>query len=241
MKHIPYLQVSNLSYEVSGNKILQDISFDISQGDILVIIGPNGSGKTSLLKNIIGLNRPTTGSVKLEGKNISKYLGKIAYVPQKFDFDRQTPITVSEFMALESCGKSGHGTSHISEALAQVNMDTKAKQRLGVLSGGEFQRMMIARALLHEKEILILDEPASGIDMAGEETVYNLIANINKEKGVTCIIVSHELSVVSRYATTVLCINKRMVCFGEPQTAITADTIEGLYGIGAGLYKHHKH
>lgn len=241
MNDKPYLEVSNLNYEVSGNKILQDISFTISKGDILVVIGPNGSGKTTLLKNIIGLYKPTSGEVKLEGKDISKFLGKIAYVPQKFDFDRQTPITVTEFMALESCGKAGHGTSHIADALAKVNMETKAKQRLGVLSGGEFQRMMIARALLHEKEILILDEPAAGIDMAGEETIYNLIADINRERNVTCIIVSHELSVVSRYATTVLCINKSLVCFGPPQEAITVNTIEGLYGTSAALYKHHKH
>lgn len=237
----PYLQVSNLSYQVSGTTILQDISFTIDQGDILVIIGPNGSGKTSLLKNIIGLYKPSSGEVKLGGKDIKEYLGKIAYVPQKFDFDRQTPITVTEFMALETCGRRGHGPAYITDALAKVNMESKAKERLGVLSGGEFQRMMIARALLHEKEILILDEPAAGIDMAGEETIYNLIAEINKERGVTCIIVSHELSVVSRYASLVLCLNKSLLCFGPPKTAISVETIEDLYGLGVGLYKHAKH
>jgi len=144
-------------------------------------------------------------------------------------------------MALENCGHREHGKEHVVTALEQVGMAAKKNKKLGVLSGGEFQRLMIARSLLHEKELLIFDEPAAGIDARGEETIYNLIAEINKKKGVTCLIVSHELSVVSRYASSVLCLNKSLVCFGPPKTAITPNTLQELYGYDAGLYEHHSH
>lgn len=241
MIETPYLQIENLSYKINGQDILRDISFHVKKGEILVVIGPNGSGKTTLLKNIIGALKPSSGTVKLKGKSIKSYFGKIGYVPQMFDFDRLTPITVSEFMSLENCGHKSHGKEHISTALKQVGMDKQTHKKLGVLSGGEFQRMMIARSLLHEKELLIFDEPAAGIDNRGEETIYNLIADINKKRGVTCLIVSHELSVVSRYASSVLCLNKSLVCFGPPKTAITPNTLEELYGYDAGLYQHQKH
>lgn len=238
---MPYLEVKNLSYQVEDKVILDDISFRLDKGSILVIIGPNGSGKTSLLKNIISVYQPTAGEVKLAGKDIKQQLNKIAYVPQKFDFDRQTPITIREFMALARCHKASHSDEYISSYLAKVNLAGKEDYQLGTLSGGEFQRMMIARALLHEKELLILDEPASGIDLAGEETIYNLIAQVNKEQGITCLIVSHELNIVHRYASQVLCLNKSLVCYGPPQQAISDKTIAKLYGSDIGLYQHHKH
>lgn len=237
----PYLVVKNLSYTLNNQAILQDISFTIEKGDILVIIGPNGSGKTTLLKNIIGILTPTKGEVIIDGKTPTTALGKIGYVPQKFEFDRLTPITVHEFMALEKCAHSGHSEKHISFALEQVGLKGSEKKKLGVLSGGEFQRVMIARALLHEKELLIFDEPSAGIDLAGEETVYSLIASINQKTKATCIIVSHELSIVNRYAKNVLCLNKELVCFGRPEVAINSETIKNLYGGGAGLYQHHDH
>lgn len=238
---IPYLQVNNLNYSISGQTILHEISFKIEKGDILVIIGPNGSGKTTLLKLILGVIKPDKGTVLINNRNVKTALGKIAYVPQKFDFDRSTPITVKEFIALEKCGKREHGLRYISDALAQVGMTGKENKKLGVLSGGEFQRLMIARALLHEKELLIFDEPAAGIDLQGEATIYSLISQINQKKGTTCLIVSHELSVVSRFAKQVLCLNKSLVCFGPPQVAITPEVLKNLYGSEAGLYHHHKH
>jgi len=237
----PYLAVKNLSYTLNNQAILQDISFSIEKGDILVIIGPNGSGKTTLLKNIIGALTPTKGEVLINGKSPINSLGKIGYVPQKFDFDRLTPITVYEFMTLERCSDSSHGIKHVSFALEQVGLRKSEQKKLGVLSGGEFQRVMIARALLHEKELLVFDEPSAGIDLAGEETVYSLIASINQKSKATCIIVSHELSIVNRYAKNVLCLNKELVCFGRPEVAINPETIRNLYGEGAGLYRHHNH
>lgn len=236
---VPYLEVDNLSYNINNQEILKNLSFQIAKGDMLVIIGPNGSGKTTLLKHIIGILEPSYGSIKINGKAPKYSLGRIGYVPQKFEFDRQTPITINEFMGLERCAQANHSVKYIATALAKVGLTSQEHKRLGVLSGGEFQRLMIARALLHEKELLIFDEPSAGIDVAGEDTVYSLIAQINRESGTTCIIVSHELNIVHKYAKNVLCLNKAMVCFGPPEQAISAQTITDLYGQEAGLYHHH--
>lgn len=237
----PYLQVNNLHYSINGQEIIKGLSFVVEKGDILVILGPNGSGKTTLLKNIIGAVKPTQGEVLIAGLSPEESLGKIGYVPQKFEFDRLTPINVREFMGLERCSQASHSPAHISDALDKVGLRGRETARIGVLSGGEFQRLMIARALLHEKELLIFDEPSAGIDVAGEETVYNLIADISRETGATCIIVSHELNIVNKYAKSVLCLNKEMVCFGHPEKAITTEALQAMYGPGAGLYHHHSH
>lgn len=239
MSEPPFIQVKNLNFQVNNQDILKDISFVLNKGAILVIIGPNGSGKTTLLKQIIGELEPTSGEILIAGREPKFSFGKIGYVPQRFQFDRLTPITVREFMALEKCGQNGHGRENIEIVLAEVGLQGRGSAKLGVLSGGEFQRVMIARALLHEKELLIFDEPAAGIDLVGEDTVYSLIAAINKKRGATCLIVSHELNIVNKYAHNVLCLNKSLVCFGHPDTAITPGKLQELYGGDAGLYHHH--
>ena len=163
----------------------------------------------------------------------------IGYVPQKFEFDHDVPITVYEFMALEKCRETKHSCTNIIRALKEVGLNNIEKNKLGELSGGQFQRVMIAKALLHEKAILIFDEPSTGIDIAGEQTIYDLIEKINKERGTTCLIVSHELNVVNKYANKVICLNKKMICSGTPETVITPKNLKKLYGIGAGLYHTH--
>ncbi len=235
-----FLKIENLSYKFNGVSAFEDVSFSIAKGDIVAIIGPNGSGKTTLLKTIIGLYEPHSGSILIDGQTpkIGKHL--IGYVPQKFEFDRLIPITVREFMDLERCGQKKHSGPNITKALAEVGLKDSEHKKLGALSGGEFQRMMIARALLHEKDLLIFDEPSTGIDISGEKTIYDLIRTINEKRGTTCLIVSHELNIVNKYAKTVVCLNKRMVCFGRPEQVINPETLKNLYGIGAGLYHSHK-
>ncbi len=233
------IEVKNLTYKFNDFVALDNINFVIEQGDIIAIIGPNGSGKTTLLKNIIGVYKPTSGSVKIFGKQPHQIIKNIGYVPQKFEFDRDIPITVYEFMSLEKCGEVKHSCSNIHRALKEVGLNNLEKNKLGELSGGQFQRVMIAKALLHEKEILIFDEPSTGIDIVGEQTIYDLIKKINKEKGNTCLIVSHELNIVNKYANKVICLNKKMICSGTPETVITPKNLKQLYGIGAGLYHTH--
>lgn len=233
------ISVKNLTYKFNDFIALDNIDFDVDKGDIVAIIGPNGSGKTTLLKNIIGIYKPSVGEVRIFGKTPEESVKNIGYVPQRFEFDHGIPITVHEFMALEKCGDQKHSQSNIHNALRSVGLNEAENLKLGELSGGQFQRVMIAKALLHEKSILIFDEPSTGIDIAGERTIYDLIKKINEERGTTCLIVSHELNVVSKYANRVICLNKKMICSGTPETVITPKTLKQLYGIGAGLYHTH--
>ncbi|OIO19226.1 MAG: ABC transporter ATP-binding protein [Candidatus Magasanikbacteria bacterium CG_4_10_14_0_8_um_filter_32_14] len=235
------IKVQNLSYKFHDFTALENVSFVIEKGDIVAIIGPNGSGKTTLLQNIIGVLSPTQGSITIDGKKPKDVRQKIGYVPQKFEFDRTIPISVHEFMSLEKCGKKGHDEKNIIEALREVGLEDIEQKQLGHLSGGQFQRVMIARALLHEKEILIFDEPSTGIDIAGEKTIYDLIKKINEDRGTTCLIVSHELNIVNKYTKSVICLNKEMICFGAPEVVITPETLQKLYGSGTGLFHAHDH
>ena len=235
------IRVQNLSYKFNDFTALENVSFEIEKGDIVAIIGPNGSGKTTLLQNIIGLLSPTAGTITIDGKKPRDVRQKIGYVPQRFDFDRTIPISVYEFMGLEHCGKAGHDLKNIRRSLKEVGLQNMEKKQLGNLSGGQFQRVMIARALLHEKQILIFDEPSTGVDIAGEQTIYDLIKKINEEKQVTCIIVSHELNIVNKYTKKVICINKEMICFGAPELVITKETLQKLYGSETGLFHAHDH
>ena len=234
-----YIEVKNLSYKYENHLILDDISFDIEKGDIVSIIGPNGSGKTTLLKNIIGILKPSSGLIKIDNKNSNEMRSQIAYVPQKFEFDRNIPITIYEFMAMEKCDNDKHSEKNITKILSEVGLDKVVDEKIGSLSGGQFQRAMIARALLHEKEILVFDEPATGIDIVGGYAIYDLIKEINIKRKVTCLIVSHELNIVNKYSKYVICINKKLCCFGRPKNIITPETLKSLYGDTAGLYHGH--
>ena len=147
------IEVKNLTYKFDDFVALDKINFDVGKGDIVAIIGPNGSGKSTLLKCIIGMNKPTDGSVKIFGKNPRQVVKNIGYVPQNFEFDRNIPITVYEFMGLEKCGELKHSHSNIKNVLKDVGLSNVEQKKLGELSGGQFQRVMIARALLHEKKI----------------------------------------------------------------------------------------
>lgn len=234
-----YIEIKNLSYRYKEALVLENISFEIAKGDILIIIGPNGSGKTTLLKNIIGLEKPSQGKVLINGKAPEDVRKRIAYVPQKFFFDRFVPITVKEFMSLEKCGKRGHGLENIGQVLSQVGVGKLSDKYLSNLSGGQFQRVMIARAFLHEKDILIFDEPVTGLDIEGEKAIYDLILDSNKKRNTTSIIVSHELNIVNKYATNVLCLNKKMVCYGRPEASVTPENLYKLYGSKIELYHSH--
>lgn len=233
------IEVKKLNYKFGSTTVLNDINFSVDKGKIVVIIGPNGSGKTTLLKNIIGIYRPFSGEILIDGQAPKNIVKKIGYVPQKFEFARDIPVTVREFMDLEKCGEKNHGCGNISKMLYEVGLENFEDRGLSDLSGGQFQRVMIARALLHEKEFLIFDEPAAGIDIAGGQTIYDLIKKINQQIHATCLIVSHELNIVNKYANKVICLNKKIICTGAPEIAITPENLKRLYGADASLYHHH--
>ena len=225
------LEVSNLSVTFGNQKVLDNISFSVERDGTLAIIGPNGAGKSVLFRTILGLI-PYEGEVKWTA-NI-----KIGYVPQKLFVPKDLPLTVLEFLKLKE-----NNISSIEKVLTSVGVKKTGilKTRLGDLSGGEIQRVLIANALLGNPQVLLFDEPTSGVDMAGEETIYGLIERLKKEADLTIIFISHELDIVYKHATDVLCLNKEKICFGKPHEVIDKETLSKMYGEEIKVYKHHEH
>ncbi len=230
---MPILEVKNLKVRYGEQSVLENISFDLEKGDTLAIIGPNGSGKTTLLRAILGAI-PYVGEIKraLEVK--------IGYVPQKIDLERDLPITVQEFLLLKSKqGESSAYSPH--QALELVNLPAGfLKKRISELSAGEFQRALIAWAVIDRPSLLLFDEPTASVDVAGQETVYELLHRLHDKYDLTLILISHDLTVVYRYANKVLCLNREQVCFGAPSEVLTPKELEKLYGGGHKFY-HHTH
>ncbi|EKD62437.1 MAG: hypothetical protein ACD_52C00171G0007 [uncultured bacterium] len=234
------LKVTGLNVVFDGHKILEDISFDVKKDDTLAIIGPNGAGKTVLFKCILGL-------LPYKGKVIWASGATIGYVPQKLYVDKDVPLTVDEFLSFkekdhlkveEALIKVGFG----SDNLHSIHRGSRLLgTKLGVLSGGELQRVLIAFAILGRPNVLLFDEPTSGVDISAEETVYSLISKLKEEEDLTIIFISHELEVVYKYAANVLCLNKEKVCFGPPRSAIDKTSLNRLYGDEVNFFKHHEH
>ena len=228
------LKVENLNVAFDGNKILEDLSFEIKKGDITAVIGPNGAGKTVLFRSLLGL-LPYSGKISWQ-EGI-----KLGYVPQRFTVDRHMPLSVKEFLSYKG------SKSKIIEVLKWVGFQTKDEHHLihhllnlplGVLSGGELQKVLIAFALLGNPKVLLFDEPTTGVDIGGEETIYNLLKKLRNEHDLTVIFISHDIHVVYQYANNVLCLNKEKICFGPPHQALNADELKKLYGPEVAVYEH---
>ncbi len=235
----PYIEVKGVSHHYNGMTVLDRVSCTIEKGSITAIIGPNGSGKTTLIRAILGLLSPTKGVITIEGKSPSEMRTHIGYVPQQLQFDRTLPITVNEFLKTYQCKDQKHRYKNIAQVLKEVGLGNQIHQKIGTLSGGQFQRALIARAIFHEKDILVLDEPSAGIDIEGEQSLYELIEHLHDEHGTTCIIISHDVAIVHRFADSVICLNKKKICQGTPSSTITPEVLKQLYGTDAGVYHHH--
>ncbi len=233
---MPILKVENLSVTLEGLEILKNLSFVVNEGEVTAIIGPNGAGKSVLLRTLIGL-------LPYEGGIHWREDVKIGYVPQKLSVERSLPLTVHEFFLLHEKKFLLSGSSvnkRIVGALREVELpESIVGRRLGVLSGGELQRVLIAWALFDKPNVLIFDEPTAGVDVGGEETIYNVLHELQDRLGITIILVSHELNVVFRYATSVLCLNRMLVCSGTPEETLTPEQLRKLYG--ESTYYHHLH
>lgn len=200
------ITIDNLSYSLGKEEILKDINLEVKERDFLVIIGPNGGGKSTLLKLILGIYKTKKGSIKK--------LDSIGYVPQNTNINLNFPIKVIEVVMLGCArkkpffGYAKEDLQHARELLGQVGMEEFSEQKIGSLSGGQRQRVMIARALFANPSILILDEPTSSIDVEGQTKIYDLLKELNNE--ITVIVVSHDLSVILNYAKKVAHINKKL-------------------------------
>jgi zinc transport system ATP-binding protein len=219
------LEIKNLTVRYNDHVILNHLNFWVNSGEIVAIIGPNGSGKTTLLKAILGLI-PHQGEVTIFGGSPRLALDNIGYVPQRLDFDRTFPLTVNEFLNFIKV----KNRPWREEVLREVGVNTFMDKGLGELSGGQLQRLLIAKALLKEPKLLMLDEATSGVDIAAEMTFFELIEHLNKTHNVTIMLISHEVQMVYKFATQILCLNKDLVCNGRPKEAITKEVLEKLYG-----------
>ena len=233
------IDIRNLSVKRGGVQILTDVSFTVYTDEITAVIGPNGAGKTTLLLAILGLISHE-GTIRLFPER--KGSPCIGYVPQRLDFDRGTPITVYDFLSLSIQRrplwfKSGK-KKIVREGLEKVEAMHLGKRMLGTLSGGEFQRILLALALQVGPDILLLDEPASGVDLAGEQLFCDLLSNLQREGDFTLILVSHDLSVVSSHAEKVLCLNRTVSCSGKTAEVLTSDNLDRLYGGHHSVYQH---
>ncbi|MDO8676825.1 MAG: metal ABC transporter ATP-binding protein [Candidatus Azambacteria bacterium] len=233
---IPILDVRGLSVSFGKEEIIKNVSFSVNDGDFLAIIGPNGAGKTVLFRALMNL-------IPYDGKITWQKNTKIGYVPQKLMEKAELPLTVKEFFLLKSKNlffKDHNLVNSITHELKSVNLDVSIlDKQLVHLSRGQMQRVLIAWAILGHPKVLLFDEPTAGIDITGEENVYNMLHKLQDERGITIIMISHDLNVVFRYANNVLCINKEKICYGEPAKALTGEQLKKLYGESA--FYHHLH
>lgn len=236
MPDTPALKVRDLVVEINGQKILNGISFDVPSGQIAAVIGPNGAGKTILLRSILRQIPITGGEIEIFGVNNRRYrqiAPKISYIPQKLNFDPNLPLTVRGLFSLKSkrlLGMSRLDKQHMDALLKKVGMSKYVGARVNTLSGGQLQRVLIAYSLMDRPKLLLLDEPAAGIDSQGQETIYSLLHRIQQSDKLTMLLVSHELDIVMRYAGQVLCLNQKLFCAGAPRQAMSNDVLEKMYG-----------
>ena len=213
---MPVVEIDRLSYSYFDNLVLDNISFSINEGDLLGMIGPNGAGKTTLFSCMLGLIGDYRGVIKMFDHDIKKStaLKSIGYIPQRKTIDRNFPATVEEIVSLGMMsGKISK--DKINSALDIVGLLAQKDQRIGELSGGQQQRVLIAKAIVNEPKLLILDEPATGVDLETQNKFYSLLKKLNQEQKITIIWASHDLDAVNRIANSVACINRSMFFHGK--------------------------
>jgi zinc transport system ATP-binding protein len=230
------LEVEHLSVVFDGATVLKNINFGVTRGASLAIIGPNGAGKTVLLKALIG-------SVQSAGDIRWAPATRLGYVPQKLDIARDVPVTGLDFLRARA-RVARVPEKLIADALGMVGLAQKTvKLPIGALSGGQFQRLLVAFALAGQPNVLLLDEPTAGVDEPGQERLNDVVARLQRERQLTVLLVSHDLSVVYDFATEVLCLGRGrgQVCYGQPREILTPDLLRALYGTPVGLHLHDGH
>ncbi len=233
---LPLVEAKDISMRFSETDVIDRVSLSIHEKEIVTLIGPNGSGKTTLVRIILGLQAPSAGRVTWR-----KY-ARIGYVPQNFHVDETLPLTVRRLLRLSASHRKDHSITVLEEAGAAHTID----QPVQSLSGGELRRVLLARALLREPELLVLDEPTSGVDVAGQAELYDLIKNIRDQHSCGVLLVSHNLHLVMAATDHVMCINHHVCCEGHPEAVSQAPEYLALFGAQAAktlaVYTHeHDH
>ncbi len=237
----PVVSVTDISFAYDRLLVLEDINLTIHKSDFLGIIGPNGGGKTTLVKLILGLLKPQKGTISVLGILPVKARSRVAYVPQHAPEDRDFPITVWEVALQGRLQSSGWGYRYTREdrqraadELQRVEMWKFRKRPVSALSGGQRQRVFLARALCRDPEILFLDEPTVGIDSRAQENIYDLLQKLNQR--MTIVIITHDIGVISQYVRSVACVNRVLIAHNEG--LITAEMLEKTYNCPVDLIAH---
>lgn len=228
----PIVQITDLDFAYNGQRVLEDVNLTVREGDFIAMIGPNGGGKTTLLKLMLGLLKPGQGEIRVMGRRPSRVSHQIGYVPQDVNINRRFPITAMDVVLMGKLAPGRRWSKNNAqdrrdamEALDRINMTDFADRRIGELSGGQRQRVFIARALVTGPRLLLLDEPTASIDSRGQTDFYQLLKRLNDE--VSIVVVSHDLLVVSTYVKSVACVNRRL--HYHQQAEITGDMLEAMY------------
>ena len=238
------IEISDLNFSIEQLSILKNISMTIEQGDFAGLVGPNGGGKTTLLKLILGLYKAQSGRISVFGKPVKKQRKLFGYVPQFANFNSDFPISVQDTVLQGRLGVTlclGRYCKQDKDISLKVMQETEildlASRSILSLSGGQMQRVLVARALAAEPRILLLDEPTANIDQRAEKDIFDLFKTINKR--MTILIISHDIGFVSEYINKVFCLNKTLVC--HDASPVTSDTIHALYGDHVSEVHHHHH
>ncbi|WP_226779093.1 metal ABC transporter ATP-binding protein [Oceaniglobus trochenteri] len=230
------LSLQGVGVRLGGAEVLRDVDLSFARGEIVTIVGPNGSGKSTLLRAMIGAVRPSSGQV-VRASGL-----RIGYVPQTLHIDATLPITVARFLSLPVRRNRGE----IAEALDQAGVPDLGARQMARLSGGQFQRVLLARALLETPDLLLLDEATRGLDQPGSAAFYRQVEEVRQRLGCGVVMVSHELHVVMSASDRVICLNGHICCEGKPEVVADAPEYRALFGTGTGgalaLYRHdHNH
>jgi manganese/iron transport system ATP-binding protein len=237
-EHVPgaaIVEISGMSVRYNGRPALDDINFQLNSGQRVAVVGPNGAGKSTLFKAIAGVIQPTNGQVQVFGEGPDGHIC-IAYVPQRSQVDWDFPVSVADVVMMGRIGKLGplrwpraRDWEYVHNSLEMVGLEHLAKRQIGELSGGQQQRMFIARALAQEAELMLMDEPLTGLDVTTQEDIFRILAELN-ERGVTILIAMHDLKLAAERFDQVMLLNRRMMGFGSPREIFTPDRLVAAYG-----------
>lgn len=226
------IEIRNLSFSYNRQKVLTNIDLDVTAGDFMAMIGPNGGGKTTLIKLMLGLHSADSGTIRVFGKSPREVSHRIGYVPQNVHINKEFPISVLDVVLMGTLNPGRRWSRHsrsdreaAGNALVKVDMAPFQNRRIGELSGGQLQRVFVARALVSKPQLLFLDEPTASIDTKGQRDFYGLLEELNED--ITIIVVSHDLMVVSEYVRSVACVNQRL--HHHDQAELTGEMIEMMY------------
>ena len=226
------IRLHAVTVQFAGQAVLEGVSLDLQAGEIVTLIGPNGAGKTTLVRVVLGLLRPSQGSVWRQSRL------RIGYMPQKLSVEATMPLSVLRFLRLVA----GVGRAEAEAALAEVGAEQVLNSPLQAISGGELQRVLLARALLRKPQLLVLDEPVQGVDVAGQAELYRLIGRLRERYGCGVLMVSHDLHLVMSATDQVICLNRHICCSGHPEQVGADPAFHALFGQDArslAVYQHH--